>query len=112
MYNSKIAGLGFYVPENVVTNDDLSRVMETSDAWIQERTGILERRHVDRDEDTTTAMGVKAARIAIERAGIDKDEIYSCTAQRDVRFPDPHYTVRAWRGVVTYLLRQYEFLYE
>ncbi|NIP97107.1 MAG: hypothetical protein GWO24_28210, partial [Akkermansiaceae bacterium] len=42
----------------------------------------------------------------------DRNEIYSCTAERDVRFPDRHYTVRAWRAVVTYLLRQHEFLYE
>ena len=40
MYRSKIKGLGYYVPENVVTNDDLSKLMDTSDAWIQERTGI------------------------------------------------------------------------
>ncbi len=46
MYNSRISGLGFYVPENVVTNDDLSKLMDTNDAWIQERTGIKERRHV------------------------------------------------------------------
>ncbi|MBT7305394.1 MAG: 3-oxoacyl-ACP synthase, partial [Bacteroidetes bacterium] len=46
MYSSKISGVGHYVPENVVTNDDLSKVMETNDAWIQERTGIKERRHI------------------------------------------------------------------
>ena len=46
MYSSKISGVGHYVPENVVTNDDLSEVMETNDAWIQERTGIQERRHI------------------------------------------------------------------
>jgi len=44
MYNSKITGLGKYVPENVVTNHDLSKMMDTNDAWIQERTGIKERR--------------------------------------------------------------------
>ena len=57
MYNSKITGLGFYVPDNVVTNDDLSKVMETSDEWIQERTGIKERRHVAGDADTTGSRG-------------------------------------------------------
>ena len=46
MYQSKIAGLGKYVPENVVTNEDLSKIMDTNDAWIQERTGIKERRHI------------------------------------------------------------------
>ena len=75
MYNSKITGLGYYVPDNVVSNDDLSKVMETSDEWIQERTGIKERRHVNTEEVTTTSMGVEAAKIAIERAGIDKNEI-------------------------------------
>ena len=70
MYNSKISGLGYYVPDNVVTNDDLSKIMDTDDAWIQERTGIKERRHVVKgSDDTTTTMGVKAAKIAIERAG-------------------------------------------
>ena len=46
MYNSKIIGLGKYVPDNVVTNDDLSKMMDTNDAWIQERTGIKERRWI------------------------------------------------------------------
>ena len=76
MYNSKMIGLGYYVPDNVVTNDDLSKMMDTNDAWIQERTGIQERRHVIKgDGDTTTTMGVKAAKIAIERSGLDKDDI-------------------------------------
>jgi 3-oxoacyl-[acyl-carrier-protein] synthase-3 len=92
MYNSKITGLGFYVPERVVTNDELSKVMDTSDAWIQERTGIKERRHVSGDQDTTTSMAVKAARKAIERAGIDKDEIdfiVLATLSPDYYFPGP-----------------------
>lgn len=75
MYNSRISGLGFYVPSNVVTNADLSKIMDTNDEWIQERTGIKERRHIVKGEDTTTTMGVKAAKIAMERAGIDKNDI-------------------------------------
>ena len=75
MYNSKIIGLGYYVPDNVVTNDDLSKIMDTTDEWIQERTGIKERRHIVRGEDTTTSMGVKAAKIAIERSGVANDDI-------------------------------------
>ena len=76
MYQSKIAGLGSYVPENVVTNDDLSKLMDTSDAWIQERTGIKERRHIKKgDGNSTSVMGFKAAKIAIERAKIPKDDI-------------------------------------
>ncbi|ASV31340.1 3-oxoacyl-ACP synthase III family protein [Maribacter cobaltidurans] len=92
MYNSKITGLGYYVPDNVVTNDDLSKIMDTNDAWIQERTGIKERRHVVKGEDTTTSMGVKAAKIAIERAGIDKDDIdfiVFATLSPDYYFPGP-----------------------
>ena len=76
MYSSIFKGLGFYVPDNVVTNDDLSKMMDTNDQWIQERTGIKERRWIkEGSEDTTAVMGAKAARIAIERAGLTKDDI-------------------------------------
>jgi len=76
MYNSKIIGLGKYLPENVVTNHDLSKLMDTSDEWIQERTGIQERRWIKEGSDETSAtMGAKAAKIAIERAGLTKDDI-------------------------------------
>jgi len=64
-----------YVPENIVTNDDLSKIMDTNDAWIQERTGIKERRHIKKgDGNSTATMGVKAAKIAIERAKINKED--------------------------------------
>lgn len=92
MYNSRISGLGFFVPENVVTNDDLSQVMDTNDEWIQERTGIKQRRHVIKGDDTTTTMGVKAARIAIERSGLNKEEIdfiVFATLSPDYYFPGP-----------------------
>jgi len=75
LYRSRIKGLGFYVPDNVVTNDDLSKLMDTSDEWIQERTGIKERRHALKGSDTTTSMGVKASLKAIEAAKINKEEI-------------------------------------
>ena len=76
MYNSKITGLGKYLPDNVVTNDDLSKMMDTNDEWIQERTGIKERRWIkEGGEDTSALMGAKAAKIAIERAGLTKDDI-------------------------------------
>ncbi|MBC2839178.1 3-oxoacyl-ACP synthase III family protein [Robiginitalea sp. SC105] len=104
MYNSKITGLGFYVPEQVVTNEDLSKKMDTSDAWIRERTGIESRRHVVPGEDTTTSMGVKAARIAIERAGIDKDEIdfiVFATLSPDYYFPGPGVLVQRDLGLRT-----------
>ena len=93
MYTSRITGLGHYVPENVVTNDDLSKLIYTNDDWIQERTGIQERRYaVKGTEDTTSGMGIKAARIAIERAGIDKDDIdfiVFATLSPDYYFPGP-----------------------
>lgn len=104
MYHSKISGLGFYVPEKVVTNDDLSKIIDTSDEWIQERTGIQERRHVNRGEDTTTSMGVKAAKIAIERSGISKDEIdfiVFATLSPDYYFPGPGVAVQKELGLRT-----------
>ncbi len=104
MYNSKITGLGYFVPENVVTNDDLAELMDTNDAWIQERTGIKERRHVVKGEDTTTTMGVKAAKIAIERAGIDKDDIdfiVFATLSPDYYFPGPGVLVQRDLGIKT-----------
>lgn len=76
MYNSKIIGLGKYLPSNVVTNDDLSEMMDTNDAWIQERTGIKERRWIKGgSEESSATMGAEAAKIAIERAGLTKDDI-------------------------------------
>ena len=91
MYQSRIAGLGKYLPENVVTNKDLSKIMDTTDEWIQERTGIQERRHILKgSEDTTASMGAAAARIAIERAGIKTEEIeliLFATLSPDYYFP-------------------------
>ncbi|MFN4080163.1 MAG: 3-oxoacyl-ACP synthase III family protein [Saprospiraceae bacterium] len=87
---SKIAGIGFYVPERVVTNDDLAQLMETSDAWIQERTGIQTRRYGKKHEETTSSMGAEAARIACQRAGIapdDIDFIIFATLSPDYYFP-------------------------
>lgn len=87
---SKIAGIGYYVPERIVTNNDLMRVMDTTDEWIQERTGIKERRYAVKHEETTTTMGVRASEIAIERAGItaqDVDFIIFATLSPDYYFP-------------------------
>jgi len=90
MPRTKIAGIGMYVPENVVKNEDLLQVMDTNDAWIQERTGIKERRFATRFEDTTATMGTEAAKIAMERAGItaaDLDFIIFATLSPDYYFP-------------------------
>ena len=84
------AGIGHYVPANVYSNNDLLQYMDTSDEWIQERTGIKERRFADRTGETTATMGVEAARIAIERAGITKDDIdfiIFATLSPDYYFP-------------------------
>jgi 3-oxoacyl-[acyl-carrier-protein] synthase-3 len=90
MFQSKIKGLGFYVPEQIVTNEDLSKIMDTNKEWIVERTGILERRHANLAKDTTTSMGVAAAKKAIAAAQIEKNEIdfiIFATLSPDYYFP-------------------------
>jgi 3-oxoacyl-[acyl-carrier-protein] synthase-3 len=90
MFNSIIKGLGFYVPDNVVSNDDLSKIMDTSDEWIRERTGIEQRRWVNDKKLTTSMMGTYAAKNAIKDANIDKNEIdfiVFATLSPDYYFP-------------------------
>jgi 3-oxoacyl-[acyl-carrier-protein] synthase-3 len=91
MYNSRIVGLGKYLPENVVTNADLSKMIDTSDEWITERTGIKERRHIKKgDGNTTATMALKATKIALERANMaaeDLDLILFATLSPDYYFP-------------------------
>ena len=90
MLSSKIAGIGKYLPSHVVTNQDLTTYMETSNEWIVERTGIEERRYAHRTEETTTTMAVEAAKIAIERAGTTAEEIdfiIFATLSPDYYFP-------------------------
>jgi 3-oxoacyl-[acyl-carrier-protein] synthase III len=102
MPNTKITGLGFYVPENVVTNKEMEGWMDTSDEWIQERTGIKERRYVTRHKGGTSSMGARAARIAIERAGIDKEDIdfiVFATLSPDYYFPGSGVLVQRELGI-------------
>ncbi len=90
MKNTIIAGIGKYVPERVVSNDELAKYMDTSDEWIQERTGIKERRFAPKHKETTTTLGAKAAKIAIEKAGIQKEDIdfiVFATLSPDYYFP-------------------------
>ena len=104
MNRSIIKGLGFFVPDNVVTNDDLSALMDTNDAWIQERTGIKERRWIKDKTESTTSMGVKAAKRAIDDAGIDKSEIdfiVFATLSPDYYFPGPGVSVQHQLGLDT-----------
>jgi|TARA_Y100000385_G_scaffold288995_1_gene357139 3-oxoacyl-[acyl-carrier-protein] synthase-3 len=93
MYNSKIIGLGHYVPDNIVTNDDLSKLMDTSDEWIQERTGIKARRWAKiGDGQSTFTMGLEAAKKAISNSGIEKEDldlIVFATLSPDYYFPGP-----------------------
>jgi 3-oxoacyl-[acyl-carrier-protein] synthase-3 len=90
MPSSKITGVGMYVPEQVVTNDDLAKIMDTSDEWIQERTGIKERHFFKEGEDTCSKMAVHATEMALERAGKkpeDVDFIVFATLSPDYFFP-------------------------
>ena len=70
----KIAGLGFQVPETVITNDDLAKVMDTSDEWIRTRTGI-EKRHVLSGNESAVEMGIGAAKKALAKSNINVEEI-------------------------------------
>jgi len=103
MYNSRIIGMGKYLPDNVVTNDDLAKLMDTSDEWITERTGIKERRHIVKGSDDTPAtMGQKAALIALERAGLqpkDIDLILFATLSPDYYFPGSGVLVQKLLGI-------------
>jgi 3-oxoacyl-[acyl-carrier-protein] synthase III len=90
MFRSKIAGIGMYVPSQIVTNNDLTKVMETTDEWIQERTGIQERRYGVKHKETTTTMAAEASKIAIQRANIEKEDIdfiIFATLSPDYYFP-------------------------
>lgn len=90
MKYSKIVGLGHHVPETVITNEYLSTVMDTNDAWITERTGIKERRWMDPAKDTVANMAAKATRMALQRAKLtekDIDFIVFATITPDYFFP-------------------------
>ncbi len=90
MRYSKIVGIGHHVPETVITNQYLSTIMDTSDEWIQERTGIKERRYIDPAKDTVANMAAKAARMALQRAHLiekDVDFIVFATITPDYFFP-------------------------
>jgi 3-oxoacyl-[acyl-carrier-protein] synthase III len=101
---SIIRGVGHYVPEQVVTNADLEKMMDTSNEWIIERTGILERRYFKEGFDTTSSMGVKAAEMALERAQIHKSEIdliIFATLSPDYNFPGSGVLLQRQMGLDT-----------
>lgn len=90
MKKSRIVGVGHYVPENVVTNQDLEKLMDTKDEWIVERTGIKERRYFDYKKDTCSNMAAKATNMALDRAKVDVNEIdliVFATITPDYMFP-------------------------
>lgn len=90
MIYSKIAGTGRYLPERILTNADLEKMVDTSDEWIRSRTGV-ERRHVAAEDQTTSDLCVEAAKVAMEDAGITADDIDLIvigTTSPDLIFPN------------------------
>lgn len=101
MTYARIAGIGSYLPEKVVTNKDLEKTMDTSDEWIRERTGI-KRRHIAAEGETTSSMGLVAARTAMQMAGVgaeDIDLIVLGTATPDKIFPSTACIIQRQLGV-------------
>ena len=100
-----IIGLGAYVPPNEMSNEDWMEYVETSDEWIQERTGIKERRWIDpKSGDTTSTMGAKASEIAIKRSGLNKEDIdfiIFATLSPDMYFPGGGVRVQDMLGMPT-----------
>ena len=99
---SSIRGLGFYVPDKVVTNDDLTHYMDTSDAWIQERTGIKQRRYFTYGKDTNASMAAAASRMALDRAGLEANQvdlIVYATITPDYYFPGSAFLMQRELGL-------------
>jgi 3-oxoacyl-[acyl-carrier-protein] synthase-3 len=96
-----IRGVGAYLPKKVLSNHDLSHLVDTSDSWIRERTGI-EQRHIAADDEVTSDLGIAAARQALVRAGVDPvdvDLIVCATATPDRTFPATAVRIQAGLGV-------------
>ncbi|MCV6547431.1 MAG: ketoacyl-ACP synthase III [Cohaesibacter sp.] len=98
---SVVVGCGSYLPDNVVTNEDLTKVVETSDEWIRQRTGI-EQRHVAANDEYTSDLGHKAALAALDHAGLqasDIDLIICATATPDNTFPATAVSIQNKLGI-------------
>ncbi|MGH6802494.1 MAG: beta-ketoacyl-ACP synthase III [Methyloceanibacter sp.] len=101
MVRTVIRGCGGYLPERVVTNNDLAKLVDTSDRWITERTGIRERR-IAAEGELTSSMGALAARAALDDAGLapeDIDLIILATSTPDQTFPATAVTIQAELGI-------------
>ena len=101
MIRSRVIGCGSYLPSNIVTNDDLARKVDTSDAWIRERTGITQR-HIAVDGEKTSDLALGAARAALIDAGIDAGEldmIICATTTPDESFPATATVVQSRLGM-------------
>jgi 3-oxoacyl-[acyl-carrier-protein] synthase-3 len=100
-FRAQVAGCGAYLPERVLTNDELARRLDTSDEWIRQRTGIGERR-IAAEGELTSDLALAAARRALERAGMngsDLDLIVLATATPDHTFPATATKVQAQLGM-------------
>lgn len=98
---SVIRGVGAYLPKRIMTNDDFSRIVETTDEWITERTGIKQR-HIAADDELTSDLGIAAARQALVRSGIDPvdiDLVICATATPDRTFPATAVRIQAGLGI-------------
>ena len=101
MHKAVVTGVGAYLPEKILTNDDLARTIDTSDGWIRERTGIRER-HIAAEGEFTSDLAVNAARAAMRAAGVkpsDIDLIIVATTTPDLTFPATAAIVQAKLGV-------------
>ena len=99
---ARIAGIGSHLPDRVLSNDEISSMVDTSDAWIRERTGIRQR-HIAAEGETTADLGEKAARRALEHAGIapeDVDLIVVATTTPDYTFPSTATLIQARLGAL------------
>lgn len=98
---SVIRGVGAHLPKRVVTNDDLAKIVDTSDAWIRERSGIVQR-HIADEKELTSELGAAAAKQALIRAGIDPvdiDLIVCATSTPDRTFPATAVKIQTMLGV-------------
>lgn len=101
MIRARIIGCGAFLPDNIVTNDDLAKKVDTSDEWIRERTGIRQR-HIAREDETTSDLAVAAGRAALADAGIDAGEldmVICATTTPDESFPATATIVQARLGM-------------